>query len=85
METFREVGQRLSNWGRWGPDDRIGTLNHITPERLTAAARLVRTGKLFDLGLEVSSRGIQAGGGSRVNVHATRSPARGSSASTSAR
>jgi kynurenine formamidase len=21
----------LSNWGRWGPDDELGTLNHITP------------------------------------------------------
>ena len=22
----------LRNWGRWGPDDELGTLNHITPE-----------------------------------------------------
>ena len=21
----------LSNWGRWGKDDQIGTLNHVTP------------------------------------------------------
>ena len=44
MEPFRDIGKRLSNWGRWGKDDRLGTLNHITPERVAAAARLVKTG-----------------------------------------
>jgi kynurenine formamidase len=36
--------ESLSNWGRWGPDDGLGTLNHITPERRAAAAMLVRHG-----------------------------------------
>lgn len=67
MDTFREIGKRLSNWGRWGEDDRVGTLNHITAERLAAAARLVKTGKLFELGLEVSSDGIQPQPGPRAN------------------
>ncbi len=34
----------LSNWGRWGDDDRLGALNLITPEKRIAAARLVQTG-----------------------------------------
>ena len=34
----------LSNWGRWGDDDQLGTLNLITPAKRRAAARLVRTG-----------------------------------------
>lgn len=67
METFREIGKRLSNWDRWGADDRVGTLNHITPERLAAAGRLMRTGKLFDMGLEVSGNGIQPQPGPRAN------------------
>ena len=25
--------QRLSNWGRWGADDELGTPNLITPEK----------------------------------------------------
>src|SRR2546421_704977 len=29
--------KELSNWGRWGPDDQLGTLNLITPA--TAARR----------------------------------------------
>ena len=36
--------ETLSNWNRWGPDDELGTLNHITPEARRAAAALVREG-----------------------------------------
>ena len=35
----------LSNWGRFGEDDQLGTLNLITPEKRAAAARLVTTGR----------------------------------------
>jgi len=34
----------LSNWGRWGDDDELGTVNLITPAKRAAAARLVRDG-----------------------------------------
>ena len=34
----------LSNWGRWGAEDQLGTLNLITPAKRLAAARLVRDG-----------------------------------------
>jgi kynurenine formamidase len=34
----------LSNWGRWGPDDEMGTLNLITPQKRAQAAGLVREG-----------------------------------------
>ncbi len=36
--------ERLSNWGRWGDDDQLGTLNLITPHSRRAAARAVRHG-----------------------------------------
>src|ERR1041384_124277 len=35
---------QLSNWGRWGDDDRLGTLNHVTPAKRVAAAPLGREG-----------------------------------------
>ncbi len=38
-----------SAWGLWGPDDELGTLNLLTPERIAAAARLIQTGKCFAL------------------------------------
>jgi len=66
---FREIGRRLSNWGRWGKDDERGTVNLITPERLTAAGRLMKQGKIFDLGIPLDGNGPQPGGG-RINpVH----------------
>jgi len=34
----------LSNWGRWGKDDELGTLNLITPAKRKAAAALVKEG-----------------------------------------
>ena len=34
----------LSNWGRWGSDDQLGTLNLITPATRKAAAALVEEG-----------------------------------------
>ncbi len=37
--------QELSNWERFGPDDALGTLNWITPEKRVAAAALVRSGR----------------------------------------
>jgi hypothetical protein len=51
---FRELGRRLSNWGRWDVDgvkDERGTTNLLTPERVAAAAAPVRDGKVFDLGI----------------------------------
>ncbi|MEE8337262.1 MAG: cyclase family protein [Dehalococcoidia bacterium] len=37
--------ERFSNWGRWGDDDQLGTLNHITDETRRSAAGLVSTGR----------------------------------------
>src|SRR5262245_66367124 len=34
----------LSNWGRWGSEDELGTANLITPEKRLQAAGLVREG-----------------------------------------
>jgi len=62
VDDFRSVGERLSNWGRWGDDDERGTTNLVTPERLVAAAQLVRTGKVFSLGIPFDETGPQPGG-----------------------
>jgi kynurenine formamidase len=52
--SYAELCQRTdappgSAWGLWGPDDELGTLNRLTPERTVAAARLIQTGMLFPL------------------------------------
>jgi poly(3-hydroxybutyrate) depolymerase/kynurenine formamidase len=43
-ETIERWAVELSNAGRWGPDDELGTLNLITPEHRVRAARLVTEG-----------------------------------------
>jgi kynurenine formamidase len=45
----------LSNWGRWGDDDRIGTLNLITDEVRVAAASTIRTGRAVSLSRPIDS------------------------------
>ncbi len=37
-EEIRALAAKVSNWGRWGPDDELGTLNFITPEKRCEAA-----------------------------------------------
>jgi len=39
-----EYFKSLSNWGRWGENDQLGTLNLITDEKRQQAAALVRSG-----------------------------------------
>ncbi|MCG7299985.1 cyclase family protein [Brevibacterium ravenspurgense] len=41
------------NWGKWGPDDEVGALNYLTPEKVAADAACIRSGKTFTLGLPI--------------------------------
>jgi kynurenine formamidase len=61
VEDIRAAAERLKNWGRWGKDDEIGTLNHTEPADVIAAAQLVRKGKVMSLALPFDSRGPQGG------------------------
>lgn len=67
IETVRALGQRYSNWGRWGPDDERGTLNLVTPEMITKAATLVRQGKTISMALPFDDAGPQTGSLGRFN------------------
>ena len=40
-ERFHQLAKKVNNWGRWGPDDEIGTINLITPEVRRRASRLL--------------------------------------------
>ena len=59
--AIKEASEKLSNWGRWGKDDQIGTLNHIRPEDVVRAAGLIRRGKVFALGIPLDRNGPQTG------------------------
>jgi len=49
LEQYNAWKKELSNWGRWGADDQIGTLNLITPAKRRQAAGLVRDGVSISL------------------------------------
>lgn len=48
-EELLELAKRLSNAGRWGPADELGTLNHISAAKRVEAAALVRSGLTVSL------------------------------------
>ena len=48
-EQFDRWMTELSNWGRWGDDDELGTLNLITPAKRMQAAALVTEGVTVSL------------------------------------
>jgi kynurenine formamidase len=53
---FRQLFDRVSNWGRWGADDERGALNYLTPELIAAAAVLVRNGRTVSLSRSLNTR-----------------------------
>lgn len=62
-EQYRELQLRYRNWGRWGPDDEIGTANLIGPETVSRAVGLVRHGTVYPLALPLDRHGPQTGKG----------------------
>jgi kynurenine formamidase len=60
-DEFHELARKVNNWGRWGPDDEIGTLNLITPEAIRRATACVRRGEAFSLAIPLSEAGPQVG------------------------
>ncbi|MEV6169284.1 cyclase family protein [Streptomyces sp. NPDC051954] len=58
---FHDIAKRVSNWGRWGTDDEIGTLNLITDEVVREAAACVRSGRRVPLALPLRQDGVQTG------------------------
>jgi kynurenine formamidase len=61
-EWFHELARKVNNWGRWGADDRIGTINLVTPDAVRRGAACAKAGRSFSLALPLSeAQGIQIG------------------------
>lgn len=65
--AVREAAERYRNWGRWGDDDVLGTLNFIDDAKRREAATLVRRGATFSLSQAFDIDGPQRGRGKRPN------------------
>lgn len=51
---FDQLMLDISNWGRWGDEDELGTLNLITAAKRRAAAGLVAEGATVSLALDLN-------------------------------
>jgi kynurenine formamidase len=54
VAEFEEIFESVKNWGRWGADDELGTLNYITPEKICEAAALVRSGRRVSMAIPIN-------------------------------
>jgi kynurenine formamidase len=59
QELVDDYIERYSNWGRWGDEDSIGTLNFVGPEQVLAAVATVRHGRTVNCSLPLDQRGPQ--------------------------
>lgn len=48
-EDFAKYLNEKRNWGRWGDDDQMGTINLVTPAKRARAAAAVRSGRIVSL------------------------------------
>jgi kynurenine formamidase len=53
---FGSLFDAVRTWGRWGDQGERGALNHLTPERVAAAAHLVRLGVTITLSLRLATQ-----------------------------
>jgi kynurenine formamidase len=60
MRRYRELLDRTdgppgSAWGEYGPDDELGSIGRLTPDRALAGAACVCTGEVFNLDLPMDA------------------------------
>jgi kynurenine formamidase len=68
--AIAEAAKAYSNWGRWGEDDVLGTLNLLDEAKRREGAALVRRGVSFSLSQRFDMTGPQKGWRRRTNpVH----------------
>jgi kynurenine formamidase len=54
VAEFERLFESVKNWGRWGADDELGTLNLITPAKVREAAGLVRSGRRVSMAIPIN-------------------------------
>jgi hypothetical protein len=60
VPTYRDLRERRdappgSSWGVFGEGDQLGSLHHNTASTVVEAARLIRTGRVFNLDLPINT------------------------------
>jgi kynurenine formamidase len=60
-EHLRALGAEVSNWGRWGDQDELGTLNLIDGVAVQRGIAAARTGDRIPLAIRLDANGPQLG------------------------
>src|SRR5262249_51974691 len=55
LAQFEQLFESLKNWGKWGEHDERGTLNYITPDKVRAAAGVVRRGRRGSMAIPINT------------------------------
>ena len=58
LPCFAAYAQSAPSWcpSKWGPNDELGAANLLTPKLALDAAKLIKTGKTYSLGVETNSK-----------------------------
>lgn len=57
LDDVLELCSAYSNWGVFGPDDELGTLNYVSPHDRVMAAALVTQGRVVSMSLPIGTGG----------------------------
>jgi kynurenine formamidase len=60
-DHLRQLAARVSNTGRWGPDDQRGTLNLVDAAAVLRGVAAAREGRVFSLAIPFDEDGPQTG------------------------
>jgi kynurenine formamidase len=71
-QTWQPPSESQRCPSKWGPGDERGSGNHMKPETVLRAARLIKTGEVFELG-HVLSESMPLLAGRRFEIHTKRS------------
>jgi kynurenine formamidase len=55
VDEFEQIFESVKNWGRWGADDRLGTLNLITPDHVRRAAATITEGRSVSMAIPINT------------------------------
>ena len=61
MTDFAALSKQVSNWGRWGADDELGTLNLIDAAAVKRGIAAVQDGRSLSLAIPLDDKGPQMG------------------------
>jgi len=64
---WEDLATELRNWGRWGDEDELGTVNFIDAAAVLRGARAIRRGEVISLAANFDASGPAAGIAGRFN------------------